>query len=69
MNCALTRAKRSHECSQVLDGDAEAKLITIASVPNGLKRWTLRMLADEMVKRKAVRTISHEAVRQSLKKK
>ena len=69
MSCALTRAKRSRERS-LLDGDAEAKLITIASstAPNGLKHWTLRMLADEMVKRKIVRTISHEAVRQSLKK-
>ena len=69
MESALTRAKRSRERSQVLDGDAESKLITIAcsTAPDGRNRWTLRMLADEMVKRKIVRTVSHEAVRQTLK--
>ena len=70
MDCVLTRAKRCRERSQVLDGDAKAKLITIAysTASDGRKRWTLRMLADEMVKRKIVRTVSHEAVRQTLKK-
>ena len=43
MESALTRAKRSRERSQVLDGDAEAKLITIAcsTAPDGRNRWTL----------------------------
>ncbi len=53
-----------------LDGIAEAHLIAIACTqpPPGKKEWTLRMLADRMVKLEIVDSISHETVRQVLKK-
>ena len=53
-----------------LDGIAEAHLIAIACTqpPPGKKEWTLRMLADQMVKLEIVEKISHETVRQVLKK-
>ena len=53
-----------------LDGEQEAHLIAIAcsTPPEGQKRWTLRLLADAMVEREYVETLSHETVRQTLKK-
>ncbi len=53
-----------------LDGEKEAHLLAIAcsEAPSGRERWTLRMLADKMVELKYVESISHETVRQTLKK-
>ncbi|MGB5595483.1 MAG: hypothetical protein WBM62_15805 [Crocosphaera sp.] len=36
--------------------------------PSGRGKWTLRLLADKMVELGYVETISHETVRQTLKK-
>ena len=53
-----------------LDGDQEAKLIAIACShpPEGHARWSLRMLADKMVELEYIDQLSHETVRQTLKK-
>lgn len=53
-----------------LDGEQEAKLIATACSrpPEGRSRWTLRLLADKLVELEVVASISHEAVRQALKK-
>jgi hypothetical protein len=53
-----------------LDGAAEAKLIAmrLGKPPAGYGRWTLRLLADELVALEVVDSISHETVRQVLKK-
>ena len=53
-----------------LDGKAEAHLVAIAcgAPPDGRARWTLRLLADRMVGLGYVESVSHEAVRQTLKK-
>ena len=53
-----------------LDGRAEAQLIALvcSAAPNGHARWTLRLLADKLVELGVVESISHEAVRQTLKK-
>ena len=53
-----------------LDGEQEARLIATAcgTPPGGRARWTLRLLADRLVELKVVDSISHEAVRQALKK-
>jgi len=53
-----------------LDGAAEAHLVALAcgTAPEGRARWTLRLLADRMVALGHVDAISHEAVRQTLKK-
>ena len=52
------------------DGDFEAHLIAVScsKSPSGYARWSLRMLADKMVELKYVESISHETVRQVLKK-
>ncbi len=53
-----------------LDGEQEAKLIALAcsTPPDERGRWTLRLLAGRMVKLEHVDTLSHETVRQVLKK-
>lgn len=53
-----------------LDGDAEARLVQLAcsEAPSGRQRWTLRLLADKLVELNVVDSISHETVRQRLKK-
>ena len=54
-----------------LDGRAEAHLIALAcseTGPDDSDRWTLRAIADELVELGLVDSLSHEAVRQYLKK-
>lgn len=55
---------------KLTDGDFEAHLIAIScsKAPGGYARWSLRMLADKMVELKYSEKVSHETVRQVLKK-
>jgi hypothetical protein len=68
---ALNGKKRqSPPRSPLLDGEKEAKLIAmrLGQPPAGYGRWTLRLLADELVTLDVVDSISPETVRQTLKK-
>ena len=68
---ALAQMKRERPPHQpVLDGQKEARLIALAcsEPPEGRARWTLHLLADKMVELKVLESISHETVRQALKK-
>jgi len=62
------RSQRIYE--RRLDGKAEAHLIalTCGAPPEGRARWTLRLLADHMVALEHVESVSHETIRQTLKK-
>jgi transposase len=53
-----------------LDGVQEAHLVTLACspAPKGHGRWSLRLLANKLVELEIVNDISHETVRQTLKK-
>ena len=53
-----------------LDGQGEAKLIAmrLGKPPAGYGRWTLQLLADELVALEVVESISGETVRKTLKK-
>lgn len=53
-----------------LTGEIEAKLITLAcsQPPEGHARWTLRLLANQMVELGYLEEISHVTVREWLKK-
>ena len=53
-----------------LDGEQEAHLLALACAapPEGKARWSLRLLAERMVALEHVGTLSHETVRQALKK-
>jgi len=67
---AIERKKPEREYKRSLDGEAEAHLIAMAcsAPPEGRERWTLRLLASNMVERKYVDKVSHETVRTALKK-
>ena len=66
---ALAEAPRSGGSPQV-DGPQRAAVTALACTPApvGHSRWTLRLLADKAVELCLVETISHETVRQVLKK-
>lgn len=53
-----------------LDVKQEAYLIALAcsKPPEGRSGWTLRLLADRLVKLEVVEGVSHETVRQALKR-
>jgi hypothetical protein len=55
---------------KVLDGKSEAKVIALrlGKPPKGYANWSLRLLADHVVELGLVESISHETVRQTLKK-
>lgn len=64
-------AKTSHEPKwRKIDGEAEAHLLALSRspVPDGHADWTLRLLAEKMVALDYIDSISHESVRQVLKK-
>jgi transposase len=70
LEAALNRKKGPAPRPRVMDGEAEAHLITLACgpAPKGRARWTLHLLADRMVQLRYVEHVSHETVRQTLKK-
>lgn len=53
-----------------LDGEQEAKVIALrlGDPPKGYANWSLRLLADKVVELEIAETVSHETVRQTLKK-
>jgi transposase len=53
-----------------VDGEVEARLIalTCSEPPEGYERWTLRLLANELITLEVVEYISHVTVREVLKK-
>lgn len=53
-----------------LDGEGEAKLIALrlGKPPKGFGRWTLQLLADQLIQLEVVESISPETVRKNLKK-
>ena len=61
--CTIRRTRK-------LDGEAEARLIAIAcgEPPEGRAKWSMRLLADELVALQIVGEISHDTVWRTLKK-
>lgn len=71
LRAALDRKKQDRPSRQrLVDGDLEAHLIALrcGDPPEGANRWTLRLLADKLVELEIIPSISHETVRQALKK-
>ena len=68
---ALEPKDPEREYHRKLDGKGEAQLIALCcgAAPEGRPRWTLRLLAGRLVELEIVDSISHEAVRQTLKKR
>lgn len=66
----LSYKQRKRNKPRSLDGEKEAHLMAIAcsEAPPGKARWTLRLLSERMVELGHVEQISHETIRQTLKK-
>jgi hypothetical protein len=68
---ALNGKTREHPPTPCkLDGEGEAQLIAmrLGQPPTGYGRWTLQLLADQLVALEVVDSISPETVRKALKK-
>ncbi|OGF03880.1 MAG: transposase [Candidatus Eisenbacteria bacterium RBG_16_71_46] len=65
LEAALVPRPPRREYARKLDGKEEAHLIALAcsTPPDGHGRWTLRLLADRMVRLDHVDSLSHETVR------
>jgi transposase len=70
LEAALNHKGPSRTKPRKLDGEQEARLIAIccSKAPEGRSRWTLRLLADQLVSLDIVESIATETVRQTLKK-
>ena len=78
VEAALGRKEQLNRRAKKLDGQGEAHLIALACgeprrswmvrVREGRVSWTLQMLADGLVEREIVESISDETVRRTLKK-
>jgi hypothetical protein len=66
----LARKPSPNRQYRKLDGVQEAELVKLAcsKPPKGRARWTLRLLADQLVERNVVASIGREAVRTTLQK-
>jgi hypothetical protein len=67
---AVHGKKRTVFNDKQFDGRVEASLIALRcqSPPAGVQAWSLRLLAEQLVELEVVERISHESVRQLLKK-
>ncbi|MGE4585755.1 MAG: helix-turn-helix domain-containing protein [Mangrovibacterium sp.] len=66
----LDRRPLTQNYTKKVDGDLEAKLVKLccSEPPEGFSKWSLRLLADQMVELNYVDYISHVTVREVLKK-
>ena len=67
---ALNGKKQTRFKAKTFDGRVEAKLISLrcSDAPGGYQKWSLRLLAETLATSGEVAAISHESVRQILKK-
>jgi transposase len=71
LEAALERKPREKPPREVIfDGAFEARLIALAcsDVPEGRRRWTVRLLADKAVELSFAASVSHMTVQRVLKK-
>ena len=70
LEACLQRKEQKNRKARKFDGAAEARLTALAcsAPPEGRERWTLKLLADELVALEVVDSVSPETVRRTLKK-
>jgi len=71
LEVALNGRKGERVYKRKADGDFEAHLVALScsKPPEGFARWSLRLLADQVVELNYIDSISHETVRRVLKKR
>jgi transposase len=69
LDAALHQKRPDREPDRKLDGAREARLIALAcsDPPAGREHWSLRLLAEHLVRLEVVEAVSHETVRRALK--
>ena len=69
LDAALHQKRPDREYGRTFDGAREARLIALAcsDPPAGREHWSLRLLAEHLVRLEVVATVSHETVRRALK--
>jgi hypothetical protein len=70
LEAALAHRPQDNRKEPALDGAAEAHLVALVcgAPPDGQQRWTLHLLQETLIERGYTDTVSHETVRQRLKK-
>src|SRR6266545_3619139 len=69
LEAALTEGKRSGQPVRYTPvHEAELTVLACGPVPEGRKRWTIRLLVSELKKQKGFETITYGSVRKLLKK-
>jgi hypothetical protein len=70
LDITLNGMKGSRIYAKKADGDFEAHLVALScsDPPEGFTRWSLRLLADKVVELEYIDEVSHETIRQVLKK-
>ncbi len=70
LEIALNGTKGQRVYEKKADGDLEAHVVALSCnpPPEGHARWSLRLLADKVVELEYIESISHETIRQVLKK-
>ena len=71
LDAVLTRKKReTPPIEPIFDGKRQAQLIALAcsELPAGYARWTIRLLAEQVVERKIVESAHFNTVARALKK-
>ena len=70
LDVCLNGRKGSRVYKRKADGDLEAHLVALScsAPPEGFARWSLRLLADQVVELGYIDSVSHETVRRVLKK-
>ena len=68
LEATLERKRPDRVSARTFDGRAEAHLValTCSDPPAGHERWTVRLLADELVRLEVVEAVSYETVRRTL---
>jgi len=68
LEAALHQKRPDREYERTFDGEREARLIALAcsAPPTGRERWSLRLLAEHLVRLEVVEAVSHETVRRTL---
>ena len=70
LDAALFHKEQTRRKERALDGRAEAFLVatTCSAPPDGHARWSLHLLADKVIQAGYCESVSHETIRQTLKK-
>jgi len=69
--CLRRRTHAAPPNPPIVTGEKEARIIALAcgAAPDGRSRWSVRLLAEKVVELGIMETVSHETIRNTLKKR